>query len=68
MRQPWIGSFSRRIVAPIRGGFACGVFTGRSSWTLRRCDKETRVLKMRFGWSGLEVLLEPAHMHNEYAD
>jgi hypothetical protein len=49
------------------GGFACEVFTGRSSWTLRRCDKETRVLKMRLGWSGLMVLLGAADMHSEHA-
>ena len=62
MREPWLGSFARRIVAPIRGGIACEAFTGRSSWTLRRCDKETRVLKMRLGWSGLRVLLGAAQM------
>jgi hypothetical protein len=35
---------------------------------LRRCDKETRVLKMRLGWSGLGVALGPAHMHSEHAN
>jgi len=68
MREPWIGSVARRIVASICGGFACEAFTGRSSVTLRRCDKETRVLKMRLGWSGLGVLLGAAHMHSEHAD
>jgi hypothetical protein len=52
MREPWIGSVARRIVASICRGFACEAFTGRSV-TLRRCDKETRVRKMRLGWSGL---------------
>jgi hypothetical protein len=43
-------------------------FTGRSSVTLHRCDKETRVLKMRLGWSVLGVLLGGAHMHSEHAN
>jgi hypothetical protein len=68
MREPWIGSFARRIVAPMRDGFAGEAFTGRSSWTLRRCDKETRVLKMRLGWNGLGVVLAAAHTHKEHAD
>jgi hypothetical protein len=57
MREPWIGSVARRIVASICRGFACEAFAGRSSMTLRRCDKETRVRKIRLGWNGLEVLL-----------
>jgi hypothetical protein len=68
MREPWIGSVARRIVASICGGFGCEAFTGRSSVTLRRCNKETRVRKMRLGWSVLEVLLGAAHMHSEYPD
>jgi hypothetical protein len=43
MREPWIGSFARRIVAPICGGFAREAFTRRSFIRASRCDKETRV-------------------------
>jgi hypothetical protein len=68
MREPWIGSVARRIVASICGEFACEVFTGRSSWTLRRCDKETRVRKIRLGWSGLVILLGAVDMCSEHAD
>jgi hypothetical protein len=68
MREPWIGSVARRIVASICGEFACEVFTGRSSLTLHRCDKETRVLRMRLGWSGLGVLLGAVDMRSEHAD
>jgi 1-deoxy-D-xylulose 5-phosphate reductoisomerase len=57
MREPWIGSVARRIVASICGAFACEAFTGRSSVTLHRCDKETRVRETRLGWNGLEILL-----------
>ena len=57
MREPWIGSVARRIVASICGEFACGAFTGRSSLTLRRDRKEIRVRKIRLGWNGLGVLL-----------
>jgi hypothetical protein len=56
MREPWIGSFARRIVAPICGEFACGAFTGHSSLTLRRSDKEMRVRKMRLERYGLGIL------------
>jgi hypothetical protein len=58
MREPWIGSVARRIVASIYGEFACGAFTRRWSLTLRRDrNKETSVRKIRLGWNGLEVLL-----------
>ena len=49
-------------------GFAFDVFIGRSSVTLRRGDKETRVRNIRLGWNGLAVLLGAvAHMHSEHA-
>jgi len=44
-------------VASICRAFACEAFTGRSSVTLRRCDKETRVRETCLGWNGLEILL-----------
>jgi len=68
MREPWIGSVARRIVASICGGFGCEAFTGRSSVTLRRGDKETRVRNIRLGWNGLGVLLGAvAHIDSEHA-
>jgi hypothetical protein len=68
MREPWIGSVARRIVAPICGEFACGAFTGRSSLELRHDDKEMRVRNIRLGWNGLGVLLGAVvHIDSEHA-
>jgi hypothetical protein len=61
---PWRVVSWHRSVA----GFACEAFTGRSSVTLRRRDKETPVRKMRLGWSVLGGLLGAAHMHSEHAN
>jgi hypothetical protein len=68
MREPWIGSVARRIVARICGEFACEAFTGRSSLTLRHDDKEMRVRKIRLGGNGLAILLGAvAHNDSEHA-
>jgi hypothetical protein len=67
MREPWIGSFARRIVAPICGEFACGAFTRRSSVVLRD-DKEIRVREICLGWNGLGWLPEAVmHIDREHA-
>ena len=67
MREPWIGSFARRIVALICGGFACEAFTRRSSVALRRSDKEIHVFAECLGRNGLDVMPVTARIDSEHA-